>query len=622
MSRIGDGGRTSDLIRRFESLALERTSAATNVGDSGAPKPAAKPPMLTKRTPVTNDGIWPRQDAQMHSDSLGTPTSATASRGQPLEHTSAPASKPPPKPAVLPSEHPPSADYSTSPTQDLLSVSNSVYAAISGDSRPAAGTRKQSLSGSRSRSTNVTPASQPTAATATAATHALATRLQDTKRSRRQSRLTDLNHLADIDTSLQVSSKSWLRTAERLVDEARLFLDAGDSENAYVSFMKAGNILKLLPKQRDFDAISKDPKYAHLHSEFRTTIIGDMEQLSAELKKLPCAEPATLDAGQRSTVGAEKLGQMESDFAQRYPEVPLKAADAVEPPKQESPWLAMQMSDFNEIDSQARLIDASAQAQAKSHAHGLRGVSIVGNSGSSNRVTMAISPQLPKSSEVAPTSNEFIDSNTTTCTPAELLGLLDRSRTSGSGRPTVLVLDVRPHQDYVWGRIDHQYTVNVDPIGLQKKYTSAEIESSLAIVADEQQRWFRRRDEFDLIVYVCQSARSFGDSGSTEVSAIEFLNSAIYHYEYQKPLKRPPLFLIGGFDGWVQAAGRERCLWSEEARRAMNAVPLSTNNLQWGITNSASGSFAPDASTMLAYHASTGSVSSTHQLAPYQPTVA
>ncbi|KAJ2630954.1 ubiquitin-specific protease doa4, partial [Coemansia sp. RSA 1694] len=235
---------------------------------------------------------------------------------------------------------------------------------------------------------------------------------------------------------------------------------------------------------------------------------------------------------------------------------------------------------------------------------------------------MAISPQLPKSSEVAPTRNEFIDSNTTTCTPAELLGLLDRSRTSGSGRPTVLVLDVRPHQDYVRGRIDHQYTVNVDPIGLQKKYTSAEIESSLAIVADEQQRWFRRRDEFDLIVYVCQSARSFGDSGSTEVSAIEFLNSAIYHYEYQKPLKRPPLFLIGGFDGWMQAAGRERCLWSEEARRAMNAVPLSTNKLQWGNTNSASGSFAPDASTMLAYHASTGSVSSTHQLAPYQPTVA
>ncbi|KAJ2879056.1 ubiquitin-specific protease doa4, partial [Coemansia aciculifera] len=283
--------------------------------------------------------------------------------------------------------------------------------------------------------------------------------------------------------------------------------------------MKAGNILKLLPKQRDFDVVSKDPKYAHLRSEFSTTIINDMEQLSADFKKLPSTESSARDADQNIRVSAEKLGQMESDFAKQYPVVPLKATDAVESSKQESPWLARQMNDFNEIDAQARLIDASAQVQANSQAHGLRGVSIVG-SGSSNRVAMAISPHLSKNTEIAPTNGEFFDSNTTTCTPAELLGLLDRSRTGGNGRPTVLVLDVRPHQDYVWGRIDHKYTVNVDPIGLQKKYTSAEIESSLAIVADEQQKWFRRRDEFDLIVYVCQSARSFGDSGSTEVSAI------------------------------------------------------------------------------------------------------
>ncbi|KAJ2888578.1 hypothetical protein IWW38_004912, partial [Coemansia aciculifera] len=129
MSRIGDGGRTSDLIRRFESLALERNTSATTVADGGAPKPSVKPPMLSKRTPVANDGIWPKQDAQMHSDSLGTPTTATpSSRMQPSEQISAPASKPAPKPAPKPvtfaPENPPLANYSTSPTQDLLGVSN------------------------------------------------------------------------------------------------------------------------------------------------------------------------------------------------------------------------------------------------------------------------------------------------------------------------------------------------------------------------------------------------------------------------------------------------------------------------------------------------------------------
>ncbi|KAJ2700737.1 ubiquitin-specific protease doa4 [Coemansia sp. IMI 209128] len=426
-----------------------------------------------------------------------------------------------------------------------------------------------------------------------------------------------------INTAVQVSSKSLLKNANRRVTEAQHSQESGDIENAYLGFMTASRILDLLPKQRDFDTISQDQKYLQLRSEFRTTIIHDMELLSAELKKLPCAEPAPSDLN--SSVTAEKIGQAESEFARAYPEVPLKAADAVALPTQQhsssvqdSPWLAMQMNEFNEIDAQARVIDASAKAQAR----GMPGVSIVSASGSSNRVAMAISPQTPKSNATAAATVEFVDSNTTTCTPAELLGLFDRSRSGGNGRPTVLVLDVRPYQDYVWGRIDHRYIVNVDPIGLQKMYTSAEIESSLAIVADEQQKWFRRRDEFDLVVYVCQSARSFGDSGSTEVSAIEFLNSAIYNYEYQKPLKHPPLFLIGGFDGWVQAMGRDRCAWSEEARKAMDAIPLATNTLQWGYANSTNGSVAPDASSMLAYHASTGSVSSMHQLIPYQPTVA
>ncbi|KAJ2820667.1 ubiquitin-specific protease doa4, partial [Coemansia sp. 'formosensis'] len=606
---IGDGGRTSDLIRRFESLALERT---TSVGDVAIPKPALKPPMLTKRTPVANDGIWSKQDAQMQSDSLGTPTTAS-NRAQPLEQVSEPARESKPTPA--PSKP---ADYgsSSSPTQDLLSVSNSVYAATTGiTSHTTTSTRKQSLSGSRSRSTTESPAPPPTATAA----HSIAAESHDSTNSRRKSRLTELNQRSAINTSVQVSAKSLLRNAKRRVDEARLSQVSGDIENAYVEFMTASRILDLLPKQRDFETVSQDPKYIQLRREFRTTIIYDMERLSAELKTWPCTESSPVAVDQNPSLSAEKVGQMESEFARSYPEVPLTAADAEKSSSlqltssvQENPWLARQMDDFNEIDAQARVIDASA----KSLAHGMQGVSIVSTSGSSNRVTMAISPQLPKGSETAVANVEFVDSHTTTCTPAELLGLFERSRSGGNGRPTVLVLDVRPYQDYAWGRIDHRYTVNVDPIGLQKKYTSMEIESSLAIVADEQQRWFRRRDEFDLIVYVCQSARSFGDSGSTEVSAIEFLNSAIYHYEYQKPLRHPPLFLIGGFDSWVQTVGRERCVWSEEACRAMDAIPLSTNKLQWGYTNSANGSVAPDASSMLAYHASTGSVSSMHQLTP------
>ncbi|PIA14637.1 hypothetical protein COEREDRAFT_34672, partial [Coemansia reversa NRRL 1564] len=81
------------------------------------------------------------------------------------------------------------------------------------------------------------------------------------------------------------------------------------------------------------------------------------------------------------------------------------------------------------------------------------------------------------------------------------------------------------------------------------------IETSLVLVSEEQQIWFRKREEFDLVVYVSQSMHSFSDAGSQERSALENLNSSIYHYEYEKPLKHPPLFLIGGFDAWKREVG-------------------------------------------------------------------
>ncbi|KAJ2337942.1 hypothetical protein GGH91_004975, partial [Coemansia sp. RSA 2671] len=82
-----------------------------------------------------------------------------------------------------------------------------------------------------------------------------------------------------INTAVQVSSKSLLKNANRRVTEAQHSQESGDIENAYLGFMTASRILDLLPKQRDFDTISQDQKYLQLRSEFRTTIIHDMELL-------------------------------------------------------------------------------------------------------------------------------------------------------------------------------------------------------------------------------------------------------------------------------------------------------------------------------------------------------
>ncbi|KAJ1818560.1 ubiquitin-specific protease doa4 [Coemansia sp. RSA 2598] len=473
---------------------------------------------------------------------------------------------------------------------------------------------------------------------------------------RKKSLVTALNQRATIDPTINVSSRTWLRTADRYMDEARLANSAGNSEGAYLKYMLASNILYgQLPKLRDYATVKADATYKRLDKEFHDRVIRELEILADELRLLPYVEPAG-KVPESQQEAAEQLDQMESAFIQKYPDLQLShSMTSVEsltspqhrPSRYPEPagtgsshvggtpssansvssaqWLAAERSKVDEIDAQARLIDAQAARMidvAKSTASSLPGVSVISHG--NPRVAVALSPRLASIGETH-SSNEYVGSATTTCTPSELWDYMERSRAAADGRPTVLILDVRPHQDYVWGHIDHHYTVNVDPLGIKKGCSSADIESSLVLAPDEQQDWFKRRSEFDIVVYVGQSIRSFGDTASKELAYMEHLNSAIYHYEYERPLKHAPLFLLGGFEAWSQEMGNQHCIWSDEARRSMARSARPKSMSQWTLPVShgvlvnggnVEAVSAADISSMLSYHAPTSGIS-TNPLAPY-----
>ncbi|KAI9503111.1 hypothetical protein BX070DRAFT_224763 [Coemansia spiralis] len=607
MSKLGDG-RTSDLIKRFESLALDTKSGPP----IRMPKPATKLSSVVPATATATAGAesaWKKLPSDSQPPASTAPAAPNATE---TAETSAPAVSA--KPAT-----------STSSTQDLMTISAYSYAQNPGS--PKQPERMQSLLPGRSRANTTDSVVRNTFVQSKSSPDTLSAM-------RRRSLVTALNQRANIDPAIQASSKSWLTSAERRIDEARLDLESGDLENAYLRFMIACNIVsEKLPKQKDFEFVRKDPKYVKLHKDIATHVLDELEKLSTELKKRPYVEPV-----QRIVLTPDQVDKMEAQFTHMYPENPLDTSivdssaqpSALRPMKRsgsedgavsssvsstsDNRWLAARQNKFDEIDAQANRIDASAQS---SRAQGimLPGVSIVNRSQSSNRVAMAISPPLGaigEDTENARAGMEYFDPNATTCTPQELWNLLDRSRTGVNGRPMVLILDVRPHQDFIWGRINHRYVVNIDPIGLDKhKCTSAEITSSLVLVSEEQQEWFRRRDEFDVVVYVSQSTRSFSEANSKELLALEAVNRAIYHYEFEKPLKRPPLFLIGGFDAWSRVMSSEQCLWSEEARRSQvlpeTQVASSPKIQQYHSVNTGttlSASSAPNSSSAPQYQPS------------------
>ncbi|KAJ2806984.1 ubiquitin-specific protease doa4 [Coemansia guatemalensis] len=590
-------GRTSELIRRFEGLALDKNSAP--------PKSPLKPP-TTKRvtlpasTTANDDGISRRRDGGTQGESGGqlsateaTPLATIAAAQSAL---SAAIAHVPPSQSSLPtstpaiSEHQ-TADTAVSPRLRASSDASKGSSAVPSSAVHLGPEERTRKSTGRSRASTIdTSMHSPTGG--------------DSAAFKGKSILSVLNKRAKIDPSIEVSQHSWLAFAERCIDEARLCNETGKLEDAYLRYMMACNIFTgKFQKLREGAAITKDPLYLKLRNAITSYVVDELEVLHRKLENRPYVEQVHTSAlgldGQ--SVTSKEVDHMESRFNQMYPEDPSGISQpgttsSVQRSQQgyggsadrdnatsADQLLAERQSRFDEIDAQAQEIEAGAH-DLQSRDGAMANVAIVNQNQASRRVAMAISPgrhSIDDDAASKPSStDQFIDPNATTCTAAELWRLIDKSRTGINGRPTILILDVRPHQDYVWGRIDHRYLVNIDPIGLRTKCKSKDIERSLVLASEEQQMWFRKRDEFDLVVYVSQSMHSFSDAGSQERSALENLNSGIYHYEYEKPLKHPPLFLIGGFDAWKKEVGAERCLWSEDARRVDSQTNVSAAPLQ------------------------------------------
>ncbi|KAJ1873540.1 hypothetical protein LPJ55_002201 [Coemansia sp. RSA 990] len=595
MSRLGDG-RTSDLIRRFENLALEKSGG--NVGKQPQTKPMPK--RLSSIPIDTAQGKGQEAPKASQPTPLASIAAAQSALSAAITHAQPTQSE----------EQPAKNDAKTAE----LSTKSRIRASSDVTRPPAIGHSVAEAGepglNSRSRSSTIDSAS------ARSYTSQLSPVPMDKIANVQSGKglLARLNRRADIDPALQVSPSSWLAFAQRCVDEARLCQETGDLETAYVRYMMACNIIsKKFHRQRESSPVAKDPAYLKLRKDVSTWIIDELEGLHQELKRRSDVEAMSSDS---QVMTAEQLDQMESKFSQMYPENPssvLQADNALETPQPTTSQtnrsdsslsgtrlIAEQQSRFDEIDAQVQQNDASVKDMQTN-------VAVIGQNRGNRRVAVAMSPTLPSIDE-APKRSNYIDPNATTCTPQELRSLISQAQASSSGRPTILLLDVRPQRDFAQGRINHRFIVNIDPLSLPAKCTSSEIESSLVLVSEEQQTWFHKRDEFDVVVYVSQSMRMFGDTSSKELAPLNALNSAIYHYEYRKPLQHPPLFLIGGFDAWLREVGSEYCLWSQSSQVAQTDGQRQPSPPQH---TSASATTTHDISGMLAYHAPTSGLSQT-----------
>jgi hypothetical protein len=152
----------------------------------------------------------------------------------------------------------------------------------------------------------------------------------------------------------------------------------------------------------------------------------------------------------------------------------------------------------------------------------------------------------------------------------------------------ILMLDVRHREQFDKERINHDAIVCLEPTVLTRpgyaislsllircllscSINSSVIEGSQVISPPTEQVLFKNRSRFDLIVMYDESSTSLG-SVSSPISA---LSRSIFENEFHRPLKRPPMLLIGGLKAWKEVIGEDGIL--KRVSPSSSAGSLPTN---------------------------------------------
>ncbi|KAF4541923.1 Ubiquitin c-terminal [Lasiodiplodia theobromae] len=131
----------------------------------------------------------------------------------------------------------------------------------------------------------------------------------------------------------------------------------------------------------------------------------------------------------------------------------------------------------------------------------------------------------------------------------------------------VLVIDVRNREDYDDGHIYVNSIMCIEPTALRPNMSADQLQEALVLSPDIEQEMFDRRNEFDLVVYYDQSTPSADfltkSPRTPQESVLKYLYDALYEFNADKPLQRPPILLMGGLDACCNWSTVDDIGWTE-----------------------------------------------------------
>lgn len=144
-------------------------------------------------------------------------------------------------------------------------------------------------------------------------------------------------------------------------------------------------------------------------------------------------------------------------------------------------------------------------------------------------------------------------------------------------RFNILLIDFRPREEFDQGHIYSRTVMCVDPIQVSQGMSADQLQERMVISPDVEQDMFMNRDQFDLVVYYdgqTQSDNYLTRPFNESETKLKYLHEALFDFNHEKPLRHPPILLIGGIDAWVNLIGPQGLMTSNTAAKVKQGRPI------------------------------------------------
>lgn len=145
-------------------------------------------------------------------------------------------------------------------------------------------------------------------------------------------------------------------------------------------------------------------------------------------------------------------------------------------------------------------------------------------------------------------------------------------------RFNVLLIDFRSRHEFDQGHIYHRNIICIEPLAMRPGMSAEEVSEGLVLSPEEEQEMFYNRDQFDVVVYMDADTESnaYLTRPKTESELkLKCLHEALYDFNQDKPLQRPPIMFIGGVAAWVDLLGNQALMASNTKARSKQGRPLT-----------------------------------------------